>query len=122
VEHSPGGPEGVLFSLLEWQARTGLDQTNILILLCLVNLNVILGLVHRHLGGEAWSLPAVPAEGLPGASGPASAPGGGGMDGLLRMAQGLLKDVDPAALLTLAGPLLGAMGGSKGPSGPEAKP
>jgi len=118
VEKDAGGPEGVLFGLLEWQARTGLDQTNLLILLCLVNLTLILGLVHRHLGGEAWSVPGTGGD-SPGGAGLLSALGGG-MEGLLKMAGPLLKDIDPTMLLALAGPLLGALGDKKGSPGPAA--
>jgi len=114
-----GGPEAVLFGLLDWQAKLGLDQVTLLIMLSLVNLTVLLGLVHRHLGGESWAVPA--AGGPPPATGPLpgllSALGGGGMDGLLKMAGGLLKDVDPAMLLALMGPLLGGMTDKKGTSG-----
>lgn len=108
-----GGPEAVLFGLLEWQAKLGLDQTSLQIMLCLVNLTVLLGLMHRHLGGDGWVVPTAP--GSPQA-------GGGGMDGLLKMAGGLLKDVDPAMLLALAGPLLGGMADKKGPDGQGVKP
>lgn len=115
-----GGPEAVLFGLLDWQAKLGLDQVTLLIMLCLVNLTVLLGLTHRHLGGESWAVPA--AGGPPPAAGPLSGllsalGGGGGMEGLLQAAGGLLKDVDPSLLLALMGPLLGGLTDKRGPGG-----
>jgi len=113
VENHSGkdGPEAVLFGLLDWQARLGLDQATLLIMLCLVNLTVLLGLVDRHLGGESWavSVPGNPPPLIPGA------PGAGGMEALLRTAGGLIKDVDPAMLMALLGPLLGGLTGRGGP-------
>ena len=109
-----GGPEAVLFGLLDWQAKLGLDQVTMLTMLCLVNLTVLLGLVHRHLGGESW---AVSAPGGPAPPPLLSALGGGGMETLLQAAGGLLKNVDPAMLFALLGPLLGGLTGKQGPGG-----
>jgi hypothetical protein len=114
-----GGPEAVLFGLLDWQAKLGLDQVTLLIMLSLVNLTVLLGLVDRHLGGDAWTV-SVPGGHTPAGPMPAllSALGGGGMEGLLQMAGGLLKDVDPAMLAALLGPLVAGLTGKGGPGAP----